>query len=232
MKILVVDDEDQIRRFLVASLTAHGFDVTEAATGKEAIQRFTTGSPDAMVLDLGLPDQDGIDVLKTIRGFSTAPVIVLSARHHEAQKITALDAGANDYVTKPFGVGELLARLRRLIRDLSDADATAADGIITVADLSINVPERSVVSSGKRIKLTKKEFEILLLLARHAGKVLTHSQILEDCWGDAYKDQTHYLRIYIKNLRQKLSDSGDEPKLIVTEPGVGYRLTAEADSAA
>jgi len=226
MKILVVDDEDQIRRFLVASLTAHGYEVREAADGQEAIQRFTTWTPDVMVLDLGLPDQDGIDVLKVIRGFSMVPVIVLSARHHESQKIAALDAGANDYMTKPFGVGELMARLRRLVRDLSEADALSADGIVTVANISINVPERSVVSSGKRIKLTKKEFEILLLLARHADKVLTHSHILEECWGQAYKDQTHYLRVYIKNLRDKLSDSSGDPKLIVTEPGVGYSLSS------
>lgn len=229
MKILVVDDEEQIRRFLNASLTAHGFEVNEAVDGKEAIRQFTTGSPDAVVLDLGLPDQDGIEVLKTIRGFSTAPVIVLSARHHEEQKIATLDAGANDYMTKPFGVGELLARLRRLIRDLSEAEAVSADGVITVAKLSINVPERAVINAGKRVKLTKKEFEILLLLARHADKVLVHSQILEECWGEAYKDQTHYLRIYIKNLRNKLGDSGEDPTLIVTEPGVGYRLSSTSE---
>lgn len=226
MKILVVDDEDQIRRFLGASLTAHGFEVREAVDGQEAIQRFTTWSPDAVILDLGLPDQDGIDVLRTIRGFSTVPVIVLSARHHESQKIAALDFGANDYMTKPFGVGELLARLRRLIRDLSEADAIAAHGVVTVADLAINVPERSVISSGTRVRLTKKEFNILLLLARHADKALTHSQILEECWGEAYKDQTHYLRIYIRNLRNKLNDPSEDPKMIITEPGFGYRLSS------
>lgn len=226
MKVLVVDDEAPIRRFLTASLTAHGNEVRQAEDGNGAIREFTTWHPDAMILDLGLPDQDGLDVLRTIREFSDTPVVVLSARHHENQKISALDAGANDYVTKPFGMGELLARLRRLFRDFSEAEAAGEDGALTVGELRINMAQRSVERGGQPIRLTKKEFEILAFMARHPDKVLQHSQILEECWGEAYRDQTHYLRVYIKNLRAKLGDDSENPALIVTEPGVGYRLAS------
>lgn len=230
MKVLVVDDEAPIRRFLSASLKAHGNDVRQAEDGNEAIKEFTTWHPDAMILDLGLPDQDGLDVLRTIREFSDTPVVVLSARHHEEQKIFALDAGANDYMTKPFGMGELLARLRRLFRDFSEVEGTSDDGSITLGALSINLAQRSVEMSGNPIRLTKKEFDILAFMVRHPGKVLQHSQILEECWGEAYKDQTHYLRIYIKNLRAKLKDDPENPRLIVTEPGVGYKVVSNAGS--
>ncbi len=224
MKVLVVDDEAPIRRFLSASLKAHGNEVRQAEDGNGAIKEFTTWHPDAMILDLGLPDQDGLDVLRTIREFSDTPVIVLSARHHETQKILALDAGANDYVTKPFGMGELLARLRRLFRDFSEVENANEDGSITVGDLSINMAQRSVERGGKAVRLTKKEFDILAFMVRHPGKVLQHSQILEECWGQAYRAQTHYLRVYIKNLRAKLKDDSENPALIVTEPGVGYKI--------
>jgi len=228
MKVLVVDDEAPIRRFLTASLTAHGNEVHQAEDGNSAIREFTTWNPDAMILDLGLPDQDGLDVLRAIREFSETPVIVLSARHHEAQKISALDAGANDYVTKPFGMGELLARLRRMFRDFSDAESAAEDGSLKVGRLSINMARRSVEIDGHSVRLTKKEFDILAFMARHPGKVLQHSQILEECWGMAYRDQTHYLRVYIKNLRAKLKDDFEDPRVIVTEPGVGYRIVSDA----
>ncbi|WP_425404451.1 response regulator transcription factor [Hwanghaeella sp.] len=226
MKVLVVDDEAPIRRFLTASLTAHGNEVRQAEDGGAAIREFTTWNPDAMILDLGLPDQDGLDVLRTIREFSETPVIVLSARHHETQKISALDAGANDYVTKPFGMGELLARLRRLFRDFTDAENAVEDGSLRVGNLSINMAQRSVELDGQSVRLTKKEFDILAFMARHPDKVLQHSQILEECWGQAYRDQTHYLRVYIKNLRAKLGDDSEDPSLIVTEPGVGYRIVS------
>ncbi|RVU39000.1 response regulator transcription factor [Hwanghaeella grinnelliae] len=228
MKVLVVDDEAPIRRFLTASLTAHGNEVRQAEDGNSAIREFTTWNPDAMILDLGLPDQDGLDVLRTIREFSETPVIVLSARHHESQKISALDVGANDYVTKPFGMGELLARLRRLFRDFSEAESAGEDGSLKVGTLSINMAQRSVELAGQPIRLTKKEFDILAFMVRHPGKVLQHSQILEECWGAAYRDQTHYLRVYIKNLRAKLKDDSDDPRIIVTEPGVGYRIVPDA----
>ncbi len=226
MKVLVVDDEAQIRRFLNVSLSAQGYELFEAGDCKEAIRQFTTVSPDAVILDLGLPDGDGLDVVKTIRSIASTPIIVLSARHDENQKVLALDAGSNDYVTKPFGMPELLARLRRLIRDMSDVEAQFAGSTLTNGAIRIDVTSRSVYVHDKYVRLTKKEFDILVMLTRHAGKVLTHQQILGECWGPAYVEEKQYLRIYIKNLRDKIGDSGTDPELLLTEPGVGYRLVA------
>ncbi|MBO6835433.1 MAG: response regulator transcription factor [Alphaproteobacteria bacterium] len=226
MKVLVVDDEAQIRRFLNVSLSAQGYELFEAGDCQEAIRQFTTMSPDAVILDLGLPDGDGLDVVKTIRSIASTPIIVLSARHDENQKVLALDAGANDYVTKPFGMPELLARLRRLIRDMSDVEAQFAGSTLTNGPIRIDVTSRSVYVHDKYVRLTKKEFDILVMLTRHAGKVLTHQQILGECWGPAYVEEKQYLRIYIKNLRDKIGDSGTDPELLLTEPGVGYRLVA------
>ena len=228
MRVLVVDDEPQIRRFLKASLSAHGCEIAEAVDGQDAIRQCASWQPDVVILDLGLPDRDGIDILAEIREWSKVPIVVLSAREGGQDKIRALDAGATDYVTKPFGIGELLARLRRVVRDLAGFAPSDAEGAIVVGPLEINAPERRVYIDGRPIKLTKKEYDILLYLAQHAGKVLTHQQLLARAWGPAYVEQSHYLRIYIGNLRHKLGDNPDAPELIHTEPGVGYRLAVEA----
>lgn len=230
MKVLIVDDEAQIRRFLTVSLTAQGYDLAEAGLCRDAVREFTTFAPDVVILDLGLPDGDGIEVVETVRSISSTPIIVLSARHDENQKVLALDAGANDYMTKPFGVSELLARMRRLVRDFSDADLSSEETVLDAGPVRIDLSARGVYVRDKRIKLTKKEFDILALLARHAGKVLTHQQILEECWGPAYVKEKQYLRIYIKNLRDKIGDSGADPELLLTEPGVGYCLHVASGS--
>jgi len=230
MRVLVVDDEAQIRRFLRASLGAHGCEIAEAVDGKDAIRQCAAWQPDVVILDLGLPDRDGIDVLTEIREWSKVPIVVLSAREGEQDKIRALDAGATDYVTKPFGIGELLARLRRVVRDLAGFSPADAEGTIMVGPLEINAPERRVYIHGRPVKLTKKEYDLLLYLAQHAGKVLTHQQLLARAWGPAYVEQSHYLRIYIGNLRHKLGDNPEAPGLIHTEPGVGYRLFAGSDA--
>lgn len=230
MKVLVVDDEAQIRRFLNVSLKAQGYEVYEAGDCQGAVREFTTASPDAVILDLGLPDGDGLDVVKTVRSIASTPIIVLSARHDETQKVLALDAGANDYVTKPFGMPELLARLRRLIRDMSEVEAQFSGSTLTNGPIRIDVSSRSVYIRDRYVRLTKKEFDILLMLTRHAGKVLTHQQILGECWGPAYVEEKQYLRIYIKNLRDKIGDSGSDPELLLTEPGVGYRLVSDSES--
>lgn len=230
MKVLVVDDEAQIRRFLNVSLGAQGYEVFEAGDCQEAVREFTTASPDAVILDLGLPDGDGLDVVKTIRSIASTPIIVLSARHDEKQKVLALDAGANDYVTKPFGMPELLARLRRLFRDMSEVEAQFSGSMLTCGPIRIDIASRSVYIQDRYVRLTKKEFDILVMLTRHAGKVLTHQQILGECWGPAYVEEKQYLRIYIKNLRDKIGDSGTDPEILLTEPGVGYRLVHEAET--
>lgn len=228
MKVLVVDDEAQIRRFLNVSLGAQEYQVEEAEDAAGAIRAFTVFNPDAVILDLGLPDKDGLEVVKTVRSISSVPIIVLSARHDEMQKVLALDAGANDYVTKPFGMAELLARLRRVVRDISDGLCTPADTVVRAGALRIDIGSREVEIAGRPVKLTKKEFGVLVALARNSGKVLTHHQLLEECWGPAYTQETHYLRIYIKNLRGKLGDTGSDPKLLVSVPGVGYILQEDA----
>lgn len=221
IRVLVVDDEERIRRFLRVTLRASGFEVDEAANGREAIERATAHPPALILLDLGLPDIDGIEVIRAVRVWSEAPIIVLSVRADETDKVAALDAGANDYVNKPFGTGELLARMRATLRS---AGNRADQPVTEVGALRIDVPRHEVTVNGTPVKLSPKEFALLLALARHAGRVLTHDQLLREVWGPDHVEDTQYLRVYVGQLRQKLGDDGSAPKLIANEPGIGYRL--------
>ena len=222
INILVIDDEPQILRFLKPALTASGYRVLHAASGVEALRLIATHSPDLVLLDLGLLDMDGKDVLREARGFYSAPIIVLSAREREAEKIEALDLGADDYVEKPFAIGELLARLRAALRHRKN-DAIETE-LVEVGGLSVDLVKRSVTKDGVRIKLTPKEYDLLVALARNAGRVLTHGQILTAVWGPAHKEDTQYLRVFIGQLRAKLETDPGAPRLIRTESGIGYRF--------
>ena len=221
-RILLVDDEEAILRFLKPVLDTQGYEVITAGLVAEATKRIAADSPDLVVLDLGLPDGDGKEVIRTVREFSTVPIIVLSARERETEKIEALDLGADDFINKPFGVGELLARMRTAIRHrMTNAGETP---LLEVEDLTIDNVRHQVIRAGIEVKLTPKEFELLSFLARHAGKVLTHRQILTAVWGPAHTADTQYLRVYIGQLRQKIEREPGDPRIIVTEPGVGYRV--------
>lgn len=225
-KVLVVDDEPQIRRFLRASLGAHGHTTIEAETAAEAIRLCTTQAPDVVILDLGLPDQDGLAIIKEIREWSTVPIIVLSVRADERDKVDALDLGADDYVTKPFGMAELLARLRAVLRARKGGGEEESP-VFQTGGLAVDLAKRQVTVEGRAVKLTKKEYNLLRLLVQHAGKVVTHQQLLHEVWGQAYVEETQYLRVYIGQLRQKIEADPANPRHIVTETGVGYRLLAE-----
>jgi two-component system KDP operon response regulator KdpE len=219
--VLVVEDDAQVRRFLRAALTSHGFRLVEAETVREGEQLATSHNPDLLLLDLGLPDGDGIDLARRVREWSRAPIIVLSARGREEDKVNALDAGADDYLTKPFGVNELLARLRVALRH---ARATpAAEPVLEAGPLRIDLARREVAVEGREIRLTPTEFKLLALLARHAGKVLTHRQILREVWGPN-ATEAHWVRVHMAELRKKVEPDPARPRLLVTEPGVGYRL--------
>ncbi|NJM35071.1 MAG: response regulator transcription factor [Rhodomicrobium sp.] len=220
-RILVVDDEPQIRKFLRISLSAEGYDVVEAPRGEDGISKCATAQPSLVILDLGLPDLDGQQVIGRIREWSDVPIIVLSVRTKDQEKVSALDSGANDYVIKPFSIEELLARIRAALRSKTDA---AGDAELTVGTLIVDVPRHKVSVAGQEIKLTRKEFDLLRMLAQNAGRIVTHKQILREVWGPAHEDDVHYLRIYIGHLRQKLGDDPAAPKFIESEPGVGYRL--------
>lgn len=221
-RILVIDDEPQIRRFLRISLDAGGYEVVEAATGGEGIARSLDANPDLAVVDLGLPDMDGQEVVSRIRARSEVPIIVLSVRAGERDKIEALNRGANDYVTKPFGIGEFMARIRATLR--ARAAPAGAGAPFVAGPVAVDLAARRVTLHGVPVKLTRKEFELLRLLVVNAGRVLTHQFLLQQVWGPAHLDDSHYLRIFIGHLRQKLGDDPTRPKLIVTELGVGYRL--------
>ncbi len=222
-KILVVDDEAQIRRFLRIALEAHGFTVVEAIRGQDAIARCATESPDVVILDLGLPDMDGKEVVARIREWSTVPILMLSVRQAEAEKVAALDAGADDYVVKPFGIAELLARLRALRRSRSSA-GPAEPSELTVGELHVDLARREVRVSGRAVRLTRKEFDLLAMLVRNAGRIVTHPQLLREVWGRAHENDIHYLRVFIGQIRDKLDDDPAHPRFILNEPGVGYRL--------
>jgi two-component system KDP operon response regulator KdpE len=222
-KVLIVDDEPQIRRFLRASLQAHDYLVVEAENGKEGVRACTLQKPDLLILDLGLPDMDGLEVIKLVREWSTMPIIVLSIRSDDPDKIEALDRGANDYVTKPFSMGELLARMRAALRQ-GIRDGTESGPVITAGDIGIDLTKRLVTLGGTPVKLSRKEYDLLRILASHPGKVITHQQLLQEVWGQAYTEETQYLRVYIGQLRQKLEREPAAPKHLITEPGVGYRL--------
>lgn len=224
-RILVVDDEPQIQRFLKPALTAAGYDVLEAANGSDAMKAVATLAPDLVILDLGLPDMDGKDVVSQLRGWSDIPIIILSARDRESEKIAALDLGADDYVEKPFSIGELTARMRTALRHRNKADAIPTT--IEADGLTIDPVRRVVLRGSETIHLTPKEYDLLLLLARHAGRVVTHRTLLTSVWGPAHGDDLHYLRVFIGQLRQKIEKDATQPRIVTTEPGVGYRFTID-----
>jgi two-component system KDP operon response regulator KdpE len=221
--VLVVEDDPQMRRFLRASLTSHGFEVAEAETAAAALALATSRSPEVILLDLGLPDQDGVAFARGVREWSRVPIIVISARGREGDKVTVLDAGADDYLTKPFGVDELLARIRVALRHAREANGAPAP-VIEIGALRLDLTRREVWLAGQELHLTPIEYRLLAMLARNAGRVLTHRQLLNEVWGEGHGQQTHYLRVYMAQLRRKIEPAPARPKLLVTEPGVGYRL--------
>ena len=223
--VLVVEDEPQMRRFLRASLETHSYRLVECATGAEALAQATERNPDVILLDLGLPDMDGIDVTRRVREWSRVPIIVISARGREQDKIAALDAGADDYLTKPFGMGELLARLRVALR--RTATDEGGEPVFTLGDLRVDLGARLVFRGDAEVHLTPIEYKLLTALVRHAGRVITHRQLLKDVWGPNAVEHTHYVRVYMTQLRHKLEDDPSRPKYLLTESGVGYRLKSD-----
>jgi len=226
-RILVVDDEPQIQRFLRPALGAAGYEVLEAMTGSEALKAAATSAPDVIILDLGLPDMDGKDVVANIRAWSQLPIIILSARDRECEKIAALDLGADDYIEKPFAIGELTARIRAALRHRIQMQGSQAQ--IFADGLSIDIVKRSVIRDGKALRLTPKEYDLLVMLARHADRVVTHKTLLTSVWGVAHGDDLHYLRVFIGQLRGKVERDPADPKIIRTELGVGYRFVRNED---
>ena len=224
--ILVVEDEPEIRRFLRTSLGAEGYRVVEAESGTRGAIDASTHKPDLAIVDLGLPDLDGVEVIRRIRAWSPMPIIVLSARAREQAKVEALDAGADDYVTKPFGVGELLARLRVALRHAARSGAGGTT-LVRLGNVELDLERRRVIRAGGEVHLTPIEFRLLTCLAQHLGMVATHRQLLREVWGPSHVEHTHYLRIYMKQLREKLEDDPVRPRYLLTESGVGYRLVDE-----
>ena len=224
-RVLVVDDEPQIRRALRTSLQAHGYDVLAVGTGEEALVAAAEAGPDLVFLDLGLPDLDGTEVIRRLRSFSEVPVIVLSVRDRQADKVAALDVGADDYVTKPFGMEELLARLRAALRRLHPDEP--APPVQRFGDLEVDLAKRLVTRAGEPVHLTPTEYGLLEALVANPGKLLTHQWLLRRVWGQGYGRESHYLRVYVRSLRRKLGDAAAAPTLILTEPGVGYRWIGE-----
>ncbi len=225
LRVLVVDDEPPIRKFLRVSLTAHGHQVFEAATGRDALAAVITHRPDLVILDLGLPDMDGIQVTRTLREWTKIPILILSVREHEQDKIAVLDAGADDYLTKPFSIGELLARMRAALRHTAPMGDSP---IFTSGDLCVDLTRRVVTVIGQEVQLTPTEYDLLRALVANAGKVLTHHQLLRAVWGAGYEQETHMLRVNISNLRRKIETDPTRPRYVLTEPGVGYRLRADS----
>jgi two-component system KDP operon response regulator KdpE len=222
--VLVVEDEAPMRRFLRAALAARGYRVVEAGTAKEGIGALTSRPPDVLLLDLGLPDADGIDVTREIRGWSDVPIIVLSARGREADKVAALDAGADDYLTKPFGVDELLARLRVAQRRHTRAVADVSGPVVEAGSIRIDTERREVTVGGEPVRLTPIEYRLLMSLARHPGRVLTHGQLVKEVWNGASGVAAHHVRVHMAELRKKIEADPARPKILMTELGVGYRL--------
>jgi len=224
-RVLVIEDEPEIRQFLRASLEASDYRMQEAATGREGLLQCRSQPPDIVVLDLGLPDISGFEVIQQLRGWTNVPIIIVSARGQEADKVAALDAGADDYLTKPFGVSELLARLRVMLRRQARADESAGASTFTSGNLTVDLARRQVLVEGQEIHLTPTEYRILTALIKDAGKVLTHRALLKEIWGPDCTHEVHYLRVYMNQLRRKLGDTTTQPK-ILTEPGIGYRFSA------
>jgi two-component system KDP operon response regulator KdpE len=226
-RILVIDDESQIRRFLEISLRSQGYTVEESPTGRDGLERLATRGADLVVLDLGLPDMDGQEVLRELRAWSSVPVIVLSVRASEQEKVRALDAGANDYVTKPFGIQELMARVRALLREAGAGEESPP--VFDDGNLRFDLARRLVSVGGQAVHLTRKEFAVMALLVRHAGRVVTQQQILRELWGPDHVEDTHYLRIVIGKIRNKLGDDHAHARYLQTEAGVGYRFLGAAE---
>ncbi|MGZ5971153.1 MAG: response regulator [Polyangiales bacterium] len=225
--VLLIEDESQMRRFLRAALTAHGYRLIETDTAADGLRQATAYNPDLVLLDLGLPDRPGIEVIHALREWTMLPIVVISARGNEEDKIDALDGGADDYLTKPFGTGELLARLRVALRH-AERIAHDPEPVLVVGDLRIDFARRVVTAREREVHLTPIEYKLLATLAKHGGKVLTHKQLLKDVWGPTHVDQTQYLRVYMAQLRHKLELDAARPRYLVTEPGVGYRLKVDA----
>lgn len=224
--ILVIEDEAQMRRFLRASLTTNGYQVVESATASDGIAQAASRAPDLVLLDLGLPDQDGLEVTVRLREWTKLPIIVISARGREEDKIQALDSGADDYLTKPFGVGELLARIRVALRNAARGELGTSE--LLVGRLKLDLARRQVLVGGAEVHLTPIEYKLLATLAKYAGRVVTHRQLLREVWGPGSSEQTQYLRVYMGQLRHKLEQNPSRPEFLTTEPGVGYRLKAPA----
>jgi two-component system KDP operon response regulator KdpE len=222
--VVVIEDDPQMRRFLRTGLGSQGFQIFEAETGRQGLIEAGIRKPDLIILDLGLPDLDGVDIVRAVRGWTSLPIIVLSARHAEWDKIEALDAGADDYLTKPFGLGELLARIRVALRHAATSSETGQGESFSTGNLKVDLQKRLVYLGEEEVHLTPIQYRLLAVLAKHAGKVLTHRQILKEVWGPAYVDNAHYLRIYMSQLRQKLEADPTQPRYLLTESGVGYRL--------
>jgi two-component system KDP operon response regulator KdpE len=223
----IIEDDPQIRRFLRTGLHAHGFEIHESDSGTSGLVMAGTRKPDLLILDLGLPDMEGIDVVRALREWTPVPIIILSARDLESDKVAALDAGADDYLTKPFGVDELLARIRVALRHASRVSQTDSEQVYTSHGLKVDLATRSVSRDGQEVHLTPIEYRLLALLVTHAGKVLTQRQLLTQVWGPSYVEHSHYVRIYMGALRHKLERDPAQPQLLLTEAGVGYRLRAE-----
>jgi two-component system, OmpR family, KDP operon response regulator KdpE len=225
-RVVVVDDEPAIRRFLHTSLSGHGYQTFEAIDGQEALSAVMAHRPDLVVLDLGLPDMDGIEVTRRLREWTQVPIIIVTVQEQETAKVEALDAGADDYVTKPFSMGELLARMRAALRR---AAAPAGEPVFSSGELTVDLARRLVTVSGREVQLTPTEYDLLRVLVTYAGKVLTHRQLLRQVWGAGYEGEAHLLRVNMSNLRHKLEPDATRPYYILTEPGVGYRLRVAGD---
>ncbi|HEX9074462.1 MAG TPA: response regulator [Anaerolineae bacterium] len=224
--ILVIEDELPIRRFLRTALSNHGYQIAEAGTAKEGLAQATTRQPDLIILDLGLPDQDGLEVIRQLREWTTLPIIILSARGLESDKVIALDMGADDYLTKPFGVGELMARIRVVLRHTAEV-GEKDEPIFATGDLRVDLSKRQVCIGDDEIHLTPIEYKLLTTLVRYAGKVVTHRQLLNQVWGPAYAEESQYLRVYMTQLRHKIEADPARPRYLTTELGVGYRLKVD-----
>jgi two-component system, OmpR family, KDP operon response regulator KdpE len=222
--VLVIEDEPQMLRFLRTSLATHGYRLAESTTANDGLAQATSRNPDVILLDLGLPDCDGLEVTRRLREWSRTPIIVVSARGKDDDKIRALDSGADDYLTKPFSVGELLARIRVALRHAADAAGGQSEPTFVMGDLRVDLDARQVSVAGRDVHLTPTEYRLLVTLIRHAGRVVTHRQLLKEVWGPHYTDHTHYLRVFMGQLRQKLEPDPAKPRFLMNEPGVGYRL--------
>ncbi|MEW6586202.1 MAG: response regulator [Nitrospirota bacterium] len=222
--ILLIEDEPQMQRFLRIILQGHGFSLVESTTGQDGLMQAATRSPDIVLLDLGLPDVDGLEVTRRLREWSDVPIIVISAREQEQDKIKTLDSGADDYLTKPFGAGELLARIRVALRHKAMRQAGQEEPVFILGDLRVDLTQRRVFLNEKEVHLTPIEYRLLTVLIRNAGRVVTHSQLLKEVWGPSYSNETQYLRVYMTQLRHKLEADPTRPRFLINEPGVGYRL--------